>query len=308
MAAMQARLKNNDVTNWAQKFLAELEKTNKEQKKYGTQLLGGKQLGALLSQYRRAQNRIIFLDYDGTLVPFAATPAEAAPDGKLLKIIKQLSADPASRIVIISGRNKEDLGAWYGKFNLTLVAEHGTWIRQPGTEWKLVKHLSNEWKPRIIKILNTYKERLPQSFIEEKEYGVAWHFRNADNALSGLRVKEFVDDMTHFTARNEIEVLMGDKVVEIKCSGVSKGETARQLVSEKKYEFIMAAGDDETDESLFRILPKGSFTIKIGKQMSHADYYLDSSRELIRVLEKIIDVKGNFINKFLNFLKAAAKR
>ena len=305
MAAMQARIKNNDVNKWARQFLAELQKTNKEQKKYGTQLLGGKQLGLLVNQYRRAQNRIIFLDYDGTLVPLAATPAEAVPDGKLLKIIRQLSADPGSRIVIISGRNREDLRNWYGKFNLTLVAEHGAWIRSPGTEWKLVKHLNNDWKARIMPILDTYKERLPHSFIEEKEYGVAWHFRNADNALSGLRVKEFVDDMTHFTARNEIEVLMGDKVVEIKCSGISKGETARQLITENQYGFILAAGDDETDESLFRVLPHGAFTIKIGKRLSHADYYLDSSRELVRVLEKITDAEGNFIGKVFDFLKAA---
>lgn len=302
MAAMQERLKNNDVTKWAQNFLMELEKANKEQKKYGALLLEGPPLDALLDRYRHAQNRIIFLDYDGTLVPFARTPAEAVPGKKLLKIIKLFSKNPGTNIVIISGRNKTDLQDWYGKFDVTLVSEHGVWIKKPKEEWKLAKHLNNDWKPKIIKILGTYSERLPQSFVEEKEYGVVWHFRNSDNSLSGLRVKEFVDDMTHFTARNEIEVLMGNKVVEIKCTGISKGETARQLLSENNYDFIMAAGDDETDESLFRILPKGSFTIKIGRQMSYADFYLNSSHELLKVLEKVVDYKDYKNKLFQNIM------
>ncbi|MFA5042637.1 MAG: bifunctional alpha,alpha-trehalose-phosphate synthase (UDP-forming)/trehalose-phosphatase [Kiritimatiellia bacterium] len=305
MTAMQERLKNNDVSKWARNFLMELDNVNSEQKKYGALLLEGPPLDALLDQYRRAQKRIIFLDYDGTLAPFAKTPSEAAPSHKLLRIIKLCSLDPTLTLVIISGRNKEDLQNWFGKFNVILVSEHGAWIRKPKAAWTLAKHLNNDWKPAILKILNTYRERLPQSFIEAKEYGVAWHFRNSNNLLSEIRVKEFVDDMTHFTARNEIEVLMGNKVVEIKCSGISKGETARQLLSETTYDFILAAGDDATDESLFHILPQGSFTIKIGIQMSYANYYLHSSRELLTVLAQIVNYndKNEFIRKILDFFK-----
>lgn len=291
VASMQKRLKNNNVNKWAQNFLMELDKANKQQKKYGTLLLAGQPLNAFLDRYRHAHNRIIFLDYDGTLAPFAKTPSKAVPGNKLLKLMKLLSTNPGTRIVIISGRNKKDLQDWYGHFNMTLVAEHGVWIKKPKKEWKLLKHLDNDWKPKIIKTLETYMARLPQSFIEEKEYSVVWHFRNSDNALSGLRCKEFVDGMTYFTARNEIEVLMGNKIVEIKCAGISKGDTARRLISENNYDFIMAAGDDETDESLFQILPKGSLTIKIGRQKSRADYYLNSSHELLKVLEKFIDYK-----------------
>lgn len=302
MAAMQERLKNNDVTKWARGFLAELEKAHKEQRKYGALLLEGSHLEALLERYHRAQNRIIFLDYDGTLVPFARTPAEAIPGKKLLKLIKLLSHHPGNRLVIISGRNKSDLQNWYGNFNLTLVAEHGVWIRPPQAEWRLLKELKNDWKPQILKTLATYRERLPQSSIEEKEYSIVWHFRNADHALSGLRVKELVDDMTNFTARNEIEVLMGNQVVEIKCSGVSKGEAARQLIAANSYDFIMAAGDDETDETLFKILPPGSLTVKIGRQKSYADFYLNSTRELLRVLEQMAGGRDQPVGFFQNIL------
>ena len=257
----------------------------------------------ILDSYRESKKRILFLDYDGTLVPFAKTPEEAIPDNRLLKLLRLLSSNPKVNVVIISGRNRSNLEEWYGKYNITLVAEHGVWIKKPGNEWKLIKQLKNDWKKKIIQILEMYKQRLPKSFIEEKEYSVVWHFRNSDSSLSELRVKEFVDDMVYFTARNEIEVLMGSKVVEIKCSGINKGEAAKMLLLDQNYDFIMAAGDDETDEYIFQNLPKGSFSIKIGRQKSYADYYLNSSSELLRILEEIIGYKKEFIKNIFDLFK-----
>ncbi len=303
IGAMQERLKKYDTKKWAINYLEELEKVVEEQKKYGTLLLEGRELDHLLDSYRNANRKILFLDYDGTLVPFAKNPSDAVPDRKVLNIVRMLSRSADVDLVIISGRNKRDLQEWYGKFDVTLVAEHGVWLKRPREDWAMAKQLKNDWKTKIIQILETYKSRLPKSFIEEKEYSVVWHFRNSDSSHSGLRVKEFVDDMVQFTARNEIEILMGNKVVEIKCSGISKGETAKILLAEHNYDFIMAAGDDETDESLFQILPEGSFTVKIGRQKSYADYYLHSSNELVNILDEFIDYKREFFQNIMDFFK-----
>lgn len=309
VASMQERMKKHDVKKWAGDFLDELTKVKEEQKKYGTLLLSGDDLQVLLEKYRTADKKILFLDYDGTLVPFADRPSKAVPDRKSRELIRLFSETQGLDTVIISGRNREDLDDWYGKYPITLVAEHGVWIRSPHEEWKISRPLKNDWKPAIIKILGNYMDRLPNSFLEEKEYSVVWHFRNSDHALAELRVKEFVDDMIQFTARNEIEVLKGNKVVELKCSGVSKGETARQMINGIDYGFIMAAGDDDTDETLFQVLPKGSYTVKIGKQKSYADYYLDTSDDLLEILEKMVGYKKGFIRRILDvFRKKSAKK
>lgn len=303
VAAMQERLKKHDVKKWASDFLEELTKVKEEQKKYGTLLLDGDDLHGMLEKYRSTAKKIMFLDYDGTLVPFADKPSKAVPDRKLRELIRLFSETQGLDTVIISGRNREDLEEWYGKYPITLVAEHGVWIKSPREEWRLSRPLKNDWKPAIIQILGNYKDRLPNSFIEEKDFSVVWHFRNSDPALSELRVKEFVDDMIQFTARNEIEVLKGNKVVELKCSGVSKGETARQMINSGDYGFIMAAGDDDTDETLFQILPKGSYAIKIGKQKSFADYYLDSSADLLSILEKMTGYRKGFIRRIVDIFR-----
>jgi trehalose 6-phosphate synthase/phosphatase len=300
---MQDWLKKHDVNRWATSFLDGLKDVKEEQKKYGTVPLKGPILDGMLEQYRKSQNKILLLDYDGTLVPIKKTPAEASPDKKLRKIIKTLSKIPDLDLVIISGRNKNDLQSWYGKYNLTLVAEHGVWLKKPGKEWKMTKALNNSWKLGILRILENYQGRLPRSFIEEKEYSLVWHHRNSDPEQSELRVKEFVDNIDQFTAQNDIVVMAGKKIVEIKCSGISKGEIGGKLLEDKKYEFIMAAGDDDTDESLFQVLPPGSFTIKIGKQKSYAEYYLDSDSELLNVLEEMAPNKKGIFKHIFDFIK-----
>jgi trehalose 6-phosphate synthase/phosphatase len=85
--------------------------------------------------------------------------------------------------------------------------------------------------------------------------------------------------------------------------GVSKGETAVSLLADQAFEFIMAAGDDITDETLFQALPRDSYSIKIGKQKTFAAYYLESSDDLLDLLEKMIDYKKGFFRNFIDFFR-----
>jgi trehalose 6-phosphate synthase/phosphatase len=303
MTAMQERLRKNDVAAWAQGFLAELERAREEAKVYGTVPLAGGELAGLLDRFRAPGKKIVFLDYDGTLTPFASTPERAVPGRRLMRIIEALCAAPDTRVVLISGRGRENLEKWYDRIGLTLVAEHGVWIREPEGEWRLLRPLNNDWKPKIIPIVETYRDRLADSAVEEKEYSVVWHFRNADPALSGLRVKEFVDDMVQFTAQNEIEVLLGNQVVEVKCAGVSKGAAAVRLLEAGPFDLVLAAGDDETDESLFRVLPPGSYGVKIGGLKSFAKYSLASSAELLDLLELMSGARPGFLRGLLRLFR-----
>ncbi len=301
--AMQERLRKYDVKKWAADFLGELERFREEASRYGTTPLEGLALERLRDCFASARKSIVFLDYDGTLVPFARTPGEAAPGRKVLRLFRALSEAPNVKTVIISGRNREDLERWYGRFDVTLVAEHGVWMREPGSGWRMPRILNNEWKPVIRRMLERYCDLLPGSFIEEKAYSLAWHFRNSDPTMSGPRVKEFVDDMVQYTAQNEIEVLMGHSVAEVKCSGVNKGMAARALLAAGEYDFIMAAGDDETDEALFRAMPPEAFSIKIGARKSFADYTLASSAELVALLEELFDVQKGIIDSVLGLFR-----
>jgi len=82
-------------------------------------------------------------------------------------------------------------------------------------------------------------------------------------------------------------VLHGKKVIEVKCSGVSKGRTVLRPLSSQGFKFILAIGDDLTDESMFRVLPKWAYTIRVGLEPSFARFNLPSQSEVLSLLKEL---------------------
>ncbi|GIX40773.1 MAG: hypothetical protein KatS3mg129_0506 [Leptospiraceae bacterium] len=91
-----------------------------------------------------------------------------------------------------------------------------------------------------------------------------------------------------------LEIIHGKAVVEVRISGINKGNIINYFNNKKlHYDFMFFAGDDETDENLFSVLPEDAFSIKIGKGATHAKYRLNTVKELRFLLNKIYE---NLIN------------
>jgi trehalose 6-phosphate synthase/phosphatase len=281
---MQTRLKRYDVIRWADEFLKELSAIKQESKKLETKII----TKSMIEKIQRAKRRLIFLDYDGTLVPFAKSPELAKPSKDVLTLLKKLSENYHNEIVLISGRDRQTINNWFGSFNINFVAEHGVWIKDRNKDWKLIRPLQSEWKVRIRPILERYVDRLPGAFVEEKEFSLAWHYRNTDLELAKVRTKELIDDLVNLTSRIDLSVLQGNKVIEVRNAGVNKGTACLRWISESDYGTIIAIGDDWTDEDIFKALPEKSYTIRVGLTPSFANYYLRNYIEVIRFLNKII--------------------
>src|SRR5699024_10728338 len=103
---------------------------------------------------------------------------------------------------------------------------------------------------------------------------LAWHYRKADPELAQVRTNELNTVVTSLISNNELTVLNGNKVIEIKSSSVNKGRAAAYLLSKKDYGFVMAIGDDWTDEYMFEEVPEDSYSIKVGYQKTKAKYYI----------------------------------
>jgi len=283
---MQSRLRRYDVFRWADDFLKVLFHVKEEQKKLDIRVLGSHMREQLVKDYSKAAQRLLFLDYDGTLVPFTSHPQKAKPSEELLTTLKCLSENK-NEVVIISGRDKSTLQNWFGMLDIGLVAEHGVWIKEKNEDWKMMKPLTNNWKPQIIPILETYADRVPGAFVEEKEFSIAWHYRGADPELGSMRAKELVDDLVNFTANIDVQIVHGSKTVEVRNSGVNKGNAAIYLLSKSVFDFILAIGDDWTDEDLFKVLPKTAYSIKVGLTSSHARFNLHNFIEVQKLLKEI---------------------
>jgi len=76
-------------------------------------------------------------------------------------------------------------------------------------------------------------------------------------------------------------------MIEVRNSGVNKGTIASHWLSKAVIDFILAAGDDETDEDLFRILPSFAYSIRIGVASTHAGYNLLEPAEMTELLRSL---------------------
>ena len=286
--AIQARLKRHDAIKWADDFIQSLISMQEEQKKMDAKLLSQSSKEKMRKDFRDAKRRLILLDYDGTLVPLARHPKMATPTAELMVFLEQMSREQKTDVVLISGRNRNELQSWFGDLSISLVAEHGVWIRERGEDWKMLKPLNNEWKQKIHPLLEMYTDRLSGSFVEEKEYSLAWHYRMADPDMASIVAKELVDDLVNFTANIDVQVLQGNKVVEVRNAGLNKGDAGMYCRSKGDFDFIMAVGDDWTDEDLFKVLPETAYTIRIGMTQSYARFNLHNCSEVIELVRELV--------------------
>ena len=289
---MQEKLKRYNVTRWAEDFIERLQQTKDLQKGMLTKHVNHTTKQKLVNDYQRGNRRLIFLDYDGTLVPFNKTPDKAKPDADLLKELKRLTEFNQNQVVIISGRDKTTIEKWFGKLDIGLVAEHGAWLRERGQSWQLLESMSQDWKDDIRPILEWYVDRTPGSFIETKDFSLVWHYRKTDVEGGKIRARELVDNLIYLTSNLELQVLEGSKVIEVKNSGINKGRAALRWIIKGDWDFILAVGDDWTDEDLFKVLPEKAYSIKVGFGSSIATHNLSSCGEVRSLLKELTEREG----------------
>ena len=281
---MQIRLRRYNVTRWATDIINELINVTRREETVFANLITPPKRAELLHRYHDASRRLIFLDYDGTLVSYTRRPSLATPPEEVLKILRSLGEKGKNTVILISGRRKSELENWFGTLPIGIVAEHGALIKEKGSEWKMLKPLMVDWKPKIIPILEGYADRFPGSSVEEKEYSVVWHYRGTDPEQGKLAAMELTDDLHRFTANIDLQVLQGQKNIEVRNTGINKGTAAAYWLSNEHYGFVMGIGDDLTDEDLFTALPADAYSIRVGIGRTQARLSLRSPKEVIQLL------------------------
>lgn len=244
----------------------------------------------IVQRYRQATRRIVFLDYDGTLVPFSLYPQAAVPDERVLDRLARLAADPKSTVVLISGRRPEFLDQWFGRLSVSLIAEHGAFVREPSQPWTTEIDADDSWKQRLLPVLQRYADRCSGAFVENKTFSLVWHYRNADPELAGLRSQQLKDELRDLVSHDgELAITEGNKIIEVKKAGYDKGTAALKLLGRDTYDFILAIGDDQTDEDLFRVLPPEAISLKVGVMASLAKYHLKDQRQVAHLMNRLLE-------------------
>ncbi|EGO29858.1 glycosyltransferase family 20 protein [Serpula lacrymans var. lacrymans S7.9] len=224
----------------------------------------------LKDAYDKAGKRLFLFDYDGTLTPIVKTPAMAVPSPSTLLALTKLTEDPKNLVYIVSGRDQLFLEQHLGKLSgLGMSAEHGGFIREPmrggseeggegkESEWvNFTERLDMEWMEEVGEVFRYYTERTTGSHIEVKKSSITWHYRASDPEWGQFQCRQCQDLLENNLAhKRPIEVLVGKKNLEVRPIAVNKGEIVKRILYQNPdADFIFCAGDDKTDEDMFRAL------------------------------------------------------
>ncbi|WP_205511324.1 bifunctional alpha,alpha-trehalose-phosphate synthase (UDP-forming)/trehalose-phosphatase [Longitalea arenae] len=288
MILMQQRLSDYDVIKWVSDFLDQLSNVKQEQQKQQVKHLDDRTSSQIHLHYQIAKTRCLLLDYDGTLVPYAKQPKDARPNEDLRTLLTDLSNDPRNLVVIISGREAETLENWLGDLPLMLVAEHGASFKPKGEQWQQTVSIPDQWKNEIRPIMQLFVTHCVGSFIEEKTNTLAWHYRNTHPDLGFTRSRELINNLTQLLQNTMLQVVDGNKVVEVRMSGFDKGIMALKIVNDLQPDFVLCMGDDTTDEDMFKALGERAYSIKVSNGPTAAQYTVFSQQKVLQLLKRLM--------------------
>jgi trehalose 6-phosphate synthase/phosphatase len=284
---MQERLRRYGIGRWSTDFINALDEIKAKQQGVSVRKLSAQGLQTLKKEYAGAAKRLLLLDYDGTLVGFKGRPKQAGPDQEIIEILQSLGQDERNRLTIISGRDRDTLEKWLGALPVQIIAEHGGWLRKRDQGWHSFQPVSEEWKLTIRPILDLFSDRTPGSMVEEKDFSLVWHYRRAEPALAEVRTHELRDTLVNLTENMDVGVFEGSKILEVRKHGINKGRAAEHLIEQDDWGFLLAVGDDYTDEEMFAVMPEKAYSIKVGASISKARFNVDTVqnvRDLLRQL------------------------
>lgn len=288
--SMQRRLRQYSVQRWASDFTELLASARNNQLKRSEKLLVNGKKASLINDYHTADKRLLLLDYDGTLANYvkSSDPDDVKPSKTLLITLAAIASQPNTEVCIISGRTREALQGWFKDMPLTLVAEHGAWVRQSG-EWSQQQISFNHYKDILIPVLERYAERTPGAQVEVKNFALVWHYDGVAPELAYDRTSNLRHELLTIVDNNEVGVYSGRRILEIKPRGVHKGTVADELLASGNADFVLCIGDDYTDEDMFKVLPETAYTVRVGLKDTHARHQVPNVEHVLRLLQTLAE-------------------
>jgi trehalose 6-phosphate synthase/phosphatase len=266
--------------------------------------------------YQCSSRRVLFLDYDGTLISFKSHPNLAIPPQELTDLLLKLSEDPRNFLCLISGRKREVLEKWFPSQSIGLAAEHGYQFRIPGTSKfeNLYNFQENSWKDTVADLFRYYESLTPGSYMEEKHSSLTWHYRSAEPGFGEFQAKEVLNSLSESVSSYPVDIIQGAMNIEVRHTGMGKGvavsrvlntltsamsdtklQLPKKLDFEGKVDFVLAVGDDRTDEEMFQALDESrsliahTVTCTVGNKSTSAEYHLPSCEQVLSFLRSLTE-------------------
>jgi trehalose-phosphatase len=232
-------------------------------------------------------------DLDGTLIPFASTPAEAVPTPEVIALVARLAASPDTWVALVSGRPRDFLDAHFGDIpGVHLVAEHGVWHRHRG-HWQTPVGLKPAVSDDLAKLLEVLASRYAGALVERKTWSVGLHYRRVKASERAALMEEAAALVGPWlAAHDEYEHLAGEQVMEFRPRSARKSAAVDWIKNELGFAGrCIAVGDDVTDEDLFTALGDGDDGILVSERCTRPT----AARWLLPSIEGVVGFYGQMV-------------
>ena len=237
-------------------------------------------------QLRTCKQRVLLLDFDGTLAPFTVDRDNPEPYPGVVKPLQQIVHSRTTRVVFISGRSAKDLCAILHQYSLDceIWGVHGRERRLAGGSYVCLQDFYQA--ATLLEVAWPLLEHAGiQNFAERKTTSIAVHWRGLAQELhknirsAALRV--FAVCRTKMDCR----ILEFDHGIELLLGKRDKGDVIRTILNETPSGTPIAyLGDDLTDEDAFIVLRDVGLTVLV-----RPEYRPTSAEMWIKPPDALID-------------------
>jgi trehalose 6-phosphate phosphatase len=205
----------------------------------------------------------LFLDYDGTLVPIAPTPAEARADDEVRALLAALAERLSGALGVVSGRPVADIDGFLAPLRLTVAGLHGLELRRRDGGLVELAAAGEDLAP-VRAAFAAFAARSPGTLVEDKRLSLALHYRQAPACEP-----EAVALATRLEGASggALRLQRGKMVVELLPAGRDKGRAIEDLLALPEFagRVPVFVGDDVTDEAGFRAVNRlGGTSVRVG--------------------------------------------
>ncbi|XP_061983705.1 alpha,alpha-trehalose-phosphate synthase [UDP-forming] 1 [Populus nigra] len=229
---------------WAETFVSELDDTVIEAQLRTKQVPPALPEEDAISRYLQSTNRLLILGFNATLTEPADTPGRRADQIKEMELklhpelkeaLTALCSDRKTTIVVLSGSDRKTLDDNFGEYDMWLAAEHGMFLRLTKGEWMttMPEHLNMEWVDSVKHVFEYFTERTPRSHFERCETSLVWNYKYADVEFGRLQARDMLQHLwTGPISNASVDVVQGNRSVEVRAVGVTKGAAIDRILGE----------------------------------------------------------------------------
>jgi trehalose 6-phosphate synthase/phosphatase len=272
-------------------------------------------LPSLEHAYKTSKKRVIFIDFNGTLVV-------KEPAGKYLKreilgtsgfkpsqltslALGRLCADPKNTVYVVSGDSQQNLEMAVGNIpGLGLAASNGACFANPGgaadREWKYLD-FGVDWnavKKVAMPIISKFTARTNGSFVKLTHSSIGWSYYSCDPEWGSLQASHLVTELGEALRSFDVRFVALKGILEVVPKKLHKGHIVKQILEETHkngaVDFMLCMGDDISDEKMFSSVINFAsdsdgrntyaFNVAVGKKPTKASFFVEDASEVGNVL------------------------